>query len=378
MKKVRTSNIELLRIVAMFMIILYHLTSGIRVNATGTAYYFFIFLQCLLIVHVNSFVLITGGYASRKDVKMGKFLSLYNQVWFYKALIPIVLYFLGLISFEFIPMLKAVSPLYYGDYWYMTVYFCFLLFTPILNVVIRNIDKEKHKKIILLLFLIFSILPFLTQQEFFPNNRGFSLTNFILLYFIGSYLTKYPIENSHVFKGTTANLRKIVFLGGYFFLGLVNALLNYASFHFLNLGTIMNAIGNMLQNATYTYDNPLVILQSVCFFLFFYSLDMKPSKIINRLGGLTLGVYLIHENRFLKPIMLSYLKLDTANESLKYVGSSIIFKCLFYTLAILVICFIIEFIRQVIFKFIYNRKVSNWWRKKYRGFIASLGISINW
>lgn len=214
MKKERASNIELLRIVAMFMIILYHLTSGIRVNATGTAYYFFIFLQCLLIVHVNSFVLITGGYASRKDVKMGKFLTLYNQVWFYKALIPIVLYFLGFISFEFIPMFKAISPLYYGDYWYMTVYFCFLLLTPILNVVIRNIDKEKHKKIILLLFLIFSVLPFLTQQEFFPNNRGFSLTNFILLYFIGSYLTKYPIENSHLLKGTTANLRKILFLGG--------------------------------------------------------------------------------------------------------------------------------------------------------------------
>ena len=104
----------------------------------------------------------------------------------------------------------------------------------------------------------------------------------------------------------------------------------------------------------------------------------KSNKFISYLGNLTFGVYLIHENRFLKPIMLSYLKLDTANESLKYVGSSIIFKCLFYTLAILVICFIIEFIRQVIFKFIYNRKVSNWWRKKYRGFIASLGISINW
>ena len=140
----------------------------------------------------------------------------------------------------------------------------------------------------------------------------------------------------------------------------------------------MSAIGNMLQNATYTYDNPLVILQSVCFFLFFYSLDMKPSKIINRLGGLTLGVYLIHENLFLKPIMLKSLKLHYTNAGLQYVGSSIIFKCLFYTFAILTICFIIEFIRQVIFKFIYNRKVSNWWRKKYRGFIASLGISINW
>ncbi len=140
----------------------------------------------------------------------------------------------------------------------------------------------------------------------------------------------------------------------------------------------MNAIGNMFQNATYAYDNPLVILQSVCFFLFFYSLDMKPSKIINRLGGLTLGVYLIHENPFLKPIMLSYLKLDAANESLKYVDSSIIFKCLFYAFVILVICFIIEFIRQLIFKWIYNRKISNWWRKKYRSFIASLGISINW
>lgn len=64
-KFVRKSNFELLRIVSMFMIILTHiLTHGQVIDNTnnGILSIFFDFLFCIVIVHVNSFVLLTGYF----------------------------------------------------------------------------------------------------------------------------------------------------------------------------------------------------------------------------------------------------------------------------------------------------------------------------
>ena len=40
--------------------------------------------------------------------------------------------------------------------------------------------------------------------------------------------------------------------------------------------------------------------------------------------------------------------------------------------------FFVEFLRQYIFKCIYNWKISQKFRNKYRLFFANLGLKINW
>jgi len=85
------------------------------------------------------------------------------------------------------------------------------------------------------------------------------------------------------------------------------------------------------------------------------------------------GVYLIHENNYIKIQM--YQKFGFLVNGYGY---RVIPKIFIVALIILVVCTLIEFIRQTIFKYIYNLKISQTYRKKYRSYVESLGININW
>lgn len=121
------------------------------------------------------------------------------------------------------------------------------------------------------------------------------------------------------------------------------------------------------------YDNPLLIIQTVLYFLFFSTLNIK-SKFINNVASCTLGIYLIHDN----PHVIEYIfKLFKINVLTSY-NSSIFIKLFIVAVALFIICYIIEFIRQKVFKYIYNRKISIRFRNWYQNYTKKLGIQINW
>ena len=66
MKKERSSNFELMRIISMFFIVVYHflLTTGgqLITHTTGLINIFFVFLSLIIIVHVNSFIIVSGYF----------------------------------------------------------------------------------------------------------------------------------------------------------------------------------------------------------------------------------------------------------------------------------------------------------------------------
>ena len=93
MNKDRISNYELLRIVSMFFIVMYHaihhgnvinncLNEGLKVILE--------FIMLVLVVHVNSFVLVTGYFQSKSNFKQSKLWSIINANWFYKSIIIII------------------------------------------------------------------------------------------------------------------------------------------------------------------------------------------------------------------------------------------------------------------------------------------------
>lgn len=69
--KGRNSNFELLRIVSMFMIVIWHfiIHSGIYYNTSGYSHILIQFVCALLMIHVNSFVLLSGYFQSDKPMK---------------------------------------------------------------------------------------------------------------------------------------------------------------------------------------------------------------------------------------------------------------------------------------------------------------------
>lgn len=102
-------------------------------------------------------------------------------------------------------MFENVFPLDLGFYWFFDVYILLYCLSPFLNDYLNKISQKEFKKLLLVLFLLFSILPTLTGLKFFQNT-GYTLYSFVFLYFVGVYLRKYPLKNSYLFKKMKNNV----------------------------------------------------------------------------------------------------------------------------------------------------------------------------
>ena len=67
-KKERLSNFELMRIISMFLIVMWHTTlhSETYTSAHGFLRFMLDIIMCLCVVHVNSLVMVTGYFQCNK------------------------------------------------------------------------------------------------------------------------------------------------------------------------------------------------------------------------------------------------------------------------------------------------------------------------
>ena len=101
-------------------------------------------------------------------------------------------------------------------------------------------------------------------------------------------------------------------------------------------------IGALFNISIFNYSSPIIIIQSIAYFLFFETLNIK-NKIINSISSLTFGIYLFHENLYLKTIMNEKLNVKVFFYSKKLIPYLII-----VSIIIFIVGAIIEAIRQYI------------------------------
>lgn len=365
--KEKQSNYELMRIVSMFFIVLWHvILHGNVVNHTsGALNIFFNFVYCILVVHVNSFMLLTGYFGYNKDFSLKRFFKNFNTFYFYKMVIYVALVILGYIAFNKIELMQIVNP-FYITHWYVSCYLAFYLLTPFINILIKNLSQMQHRKVIIVLVLCFSLISFLSEQTV-AVNTGFTISQFIMMYFIGSYLAKYPIENNIHFKNYSKNKKQLIFFLLTIFFVFINFGLFTLGIIFNSINSvILNHIGQMLTNNLFQYSSFVVILQSIFYFLWFGTLKIQ-NKFVNFIGSLTFGIYLIHNDFYLKTRIYKWFKIDMG---IPITSRRIIIKVFIATVIIFIVCAFIEFIRQQIFKFIKNRKISKKLTKKFYDYIG--------
>lgn len=371
--KLRDSNFELLRCISMFMIVVTHvIVHGYVIeHVNGMTHTVTDLLKCILYVHVNSFILVTGYYQCKGKFKLNKIFQLNNAAWFYGIAIALIIIGFNLYPISKLDMFRLLLPIQLEGYWFIKMYIYLYCLTPVLNLVIDNINQKYHKRIIYVGILLFSIVPTITNKLTFDNDRGFSLPSFVLLYFIGAYFRKYPIDKTKLFEKFSKNKQVVtvalVFIGSVIF----NFLLHRFG-HSLNHGEIIGEIRKVIVNSTFAYDNPLLLLSSVSYFLLFYYIRFQ-SKFINNIGKLVLGVYLIHEQFIFNDFFYRYFGFaDILGNGWKVSKSLSVFIPMFATsIFIFIVCLIIEWIRQKLFKFIYDRKLSTKLREKFYHFIET-------
>ncbi len=187
----RNSNIELLRIVSMVLIVLFHFSvHGTWPEggplASDTAVEMLSFGGKL---GVNCFVLITGYFMVHGHLKVQSPLRVVLQTWFYSFVILAIFAIAqpDLVTPE--RLRKAVTPITSGEYWFITCYLALMVASPFLNVLYRNLGDSGRRSLMAIGFVVLSAIPTITTY----NPIGSDLVWFFYLYLMGGWLRDRPL-----------------------------------------------------------------------------------------------------------------------------------------------------------------------------------------
>lgn len=344
----RNSNLELMRIVSMFMIVLWHflIHGNIWYHTFGALRKTLDLIVAFLFVHVNSFVILTGYFQCQKNSNIKKIIKLNCVAWFYSIflLLGMILFTkLQVTNFEIGKLLIPICS--YDTYWFITCYILLYLISPLLNIILNQTSQIQLKRIICLGLFLFGILPFLTNNTFYNVQNGYSLIHFINLYFIGAYLRKYFNKNTSKKKLMLIIICCIILNCSFYWFGTF----------FQNANSItVRKISQMLINGFLSYNNPFLILQSICYFLFFTKLKIKNSQ-INKVSSLVLGVYLISDFPYVRKWIYNAFGFDRPTYDW-----NVLFEVFIDALFLFIVCCIIEFIRNYLWQKVY---FSKWMQK---------------
>lgn len=370
-KKERNSNYELMRIISMFLIVIYHVIchSGILYSCTNPSIKIILNLIVFIsIVHVNSFVLVSGYFQSGSSFKQSKLWSVINASLFYRSIIVFLLTTIGYISISKLDLIRELFPLDTVEYWFIKCYLLLYCLSPFLNKAIESFDKKTFQKLLLVLFIIFSMLPTISGGLIFIND-GYSLYSFIFLYFLGAYLKKYPLKEMYIFKPFSKRLYQIVLITIFTTSFILNYIISNYVIAISGINSFFDEIIRCINTASIVYSNPLVIIQSVAYFAFFETLEFK-NKIVNKIATTTIGVYLIHDNNYIRGLIPKIFKINPTN-TFNYF---FVIRIIGISLIIYIVCTVIELMRQLIFKLIYKLKLSTKIRNTYYNFLKEINI----
>lgn len=266
----RKSNFELLRIIAMIMITFSNIASYGDYASTlmESGLWFNKILHSLMTVGgyvgVNLYVLISAYFLCKTEkFNLKKLLNISSITALYSIGFFVVFSIVNSGNFTLQNFLGAVLPIIYQTYWFVTVYFVMLLVSPLLNIIIRNINAKQHLIICGVMLSMYVLINALTGHSFDMSRVDW----FIALYFCGSFIRIY------------ADKIKI----------------NYVLFILLTiLNFIVMTVGAFLQTDGMEINSILIVLSSLFIFLMFSKFTFT-SKTVNFIARHTFGMYLFQD-----------------------------------------------------------------------------------
>lgn len=349
MNKERNYGIDLLKIVAMFMIVIIHtnlhggaLTSE-HLHYTQQNFFYSNYsavwlLELTVFCAVNCYALITGYFNWNQNVRYYKLVSFWLQIVFYMVLVALI-YSIITASIDHVVWFNAFFPIMTYQYWYMTAYVGVFLLMPILNSYIQQTSKRKLVWHLGVLFVLMSVAPlfFSRNGDPFVFNSGYSTLWLVMMYLSGGIIAKCDIGKS---------LSKLQCFS-YFVLMVLLSWAYKMSVDYFN--TFAQAGIQPLR--LLEYRSPAFVLAAVFLLLLFKQIKIEhrlTQKIVLLLSNATLGVYLIHEQPLIRfNIIRGYAKDFATLPTPQMIGA-----ILLGALTIYLICTLIDLVRMQLFKWL--------------------------
>lgn len=309
-KKERQLNYELLRIIAMLMIVcLHYLVEGgllgnpARAGMTAAGYMAW-GIEALCLVSVNVYVLISGYFGvgaplGQADITgvtlrdaLKKPMKIWGQVFFYSAAIGFGAIAFGVQEFDIYRVFTYVFPVVTEHYWFATAYVILCLLMPFLNAGFYRLGQNHIKYLLAGFLLIFCVSKTFIPMRLPTDRYGYDCIWFIALYITGAYIKRYGIKQLNprwkalaLYFGSTAGifLSFLVIRMIYIKTGSLDKMINYGyAYNYLFCYT--GAVGLFLAFKKCHKDEKHIVLLE------------RARKPIELFSGATFGVYLIHEH----------------------------------------------------------------------------------
>ena len=296
----RNAGIDLLKLIAMFFIIISHSTPEVagRLSETAIAFingnicsadwqYIFIGFSHYLGAIGNAIFISTSAWflLDSKNINTAKIISMVIDVFAFS----LINWTIVSLSGKPVIINKALFfPISSGNNWFIECYIVLYLLHPIINTVIESLKKYDYFKILIIMIFIYSIWQFVVRDSFYNSD----LISFILIYLCTAYSKKY---------GKNWKYNKAL-IGSTFFLLIAIGIVNLVGLHF-------NFANDWLQIGARIY-NPLNIILSISMVHIFNKFKFN-NKIVSQVSQLTLLIYIIHEDinirNFIKPYYWLYV-----------------------------------------------------------------------
>lgn len=284
-RKERLSNIELLRIIAVIGVIILHYNGEFAFSAagrTGINWWILCSLESVFICAVDVFILISGYFLCRTEKRnLWKAIELVVQV----ILFSTACYLLNAALFDGEFCLRGLVFAIVPDNYFVILYITLYLISPYINIVFDRLTQAQMRKMVLILFLIFSVYPTcvdifqcvthrawnaLSTVTSYGSFSGYTIVNFSLMYVLGAYLRRGSCT-LHQWKTS-----KLLLLWAVCVLGLI-----------VWDNSIFSACAR-------SYCNPLVIISAVCVFLLFSRIRIGCGRLVNSAAQGAFSVFLLH------------------------------------------------------------------------------------
>lgn len=337
----RNLGLDILRALSMFFVICLHILGqgGILDHASADSgkFWFLSYFQILFYCAVDIYGITTGYLMCRKNFRLARVTKIWLTTVFWSVVVSCCFFVVVPETRTLEEMVSMFIPILRGRYWFFTAYFVVMLISPVLNAVIKSLNRQQFHLLFAVLFVVFGVIPICSLgNDVMRVYGGSHFTWMSVLYLVGGYLRVHG-------KDVPAVRKPSIWILAYFLL---------AGMHLLyKLSITVIGLPNY-GNLMLTNLSPLVLGEAICLFRFFentcssIAAESATGKLIRFLSSGVYAVYVIHVHPiiFWNSEIISYFRYwDTWNTM------QVFCAMLLTSLVVFVVCILLDALRQQIF-----------------------------
>lgn len=301
----RNSRIEAIKLVAMLLIVINHVTRSIQPaqyypdsgysillsSASHSIQQFILNLFCYFGSIGNAIFLISSIWflLESNKVKSRKVKHLVIDTWVVSVVLCALFVIFWRNGLPKVLIVKSLFPIICCNNWYITCYLILYLIHPLLNLIIERIERARLFKLNVGLFIAYFVIAFVSESLLYYSNLIFFMSSYLIV----GYMKKYSCEYT-----TNVKMNRITIV--------ISAC---ACVALLGVTWIASKYVPALRNKMLMWtsnNNPFT------FFMAFSVFNLARRKewcsaAVNKFSSLTLLIYIIHENIYIKNLLRPYI-----------------------------------------------------------------------